>query len=58
MCWNVVRWWEYGVKEKVLAGKGDGRGLDGRRVRWGPGPHPAIVVDGDGVEGVVFECVE
>lgn len=49
-----MRWWECGIKEEVLGGKG----LDGRRVKWGPGPHPAIVVEIASVEGVMFECVE
>lgn len=56
--WNVVRWWEYGTKEQVLRGDGDGAHLDGRRVKWGPGPHPAIVVDMASVTDVEFECVE
>ena len=58
MFWNVIRWWEYGTKEQVLGGKGDGAELDGRRVKWGPGPHPAIVVDMTSAEAVVFECRE
>ena len=56
--WNVVRWWEYGTKEQVLGGNGDGAQLDGRRVKWGPGPHPAIVLDIASVEGAEFECAE
>lgn len=56
--WNVIRWWEYGIKEQVLRGRGDGAGLDGRRVKWGPGPHPAIVIDIASEEVAVFECCE
>lgn len=51
--WDHVRWWEYGTKEEVL-----GKGLDGRKVRYGKAPHEAIVVDRSGVEPVRFSCVE
>lgn len=56
--WNIIRWWEYGTKEQVLCVKGDGIGLDGRRVKWGHGPHPAIVVDIASVEAVEFACLQ
>ena len=61
--WHVVRWWEFGTKEEVLSagtatgdGDGDGGGLDGRQVRFGPGPHEAIVIDSKTVGVVEFEC--
>ena len=56
--WDVVRWWEYGTKEQVLGKEGDGDGLDGRRIKFGPGPHEAIKVDSTGVRAVVFRCQE
>lgn len=56
--WNIIRWWEYGTKEHVLRWKDDGGGLDGRQVKWGPGPHQAIVVDIANIGVVVFECCE
>lgn len=56
--WDVIRWWEYGTKEQVLSLDGDGAGLDGRRVRFGPGPHEAIMVDSTSIEVVEFQCRE
>lgn len=56
--WYVVRWWEYGVKEQVLHGSGGDGGLDGRRVKFDPGPHPAIVIDTAGIGVVEFERCE
>ncbi len=56
--WNIIRWWEYGRKEQVLHTDDDGPALDGRRVRFGPGPHEAIVVDTASIGVVEFECRE
>ena len=57
--WDIIRWWEYGTKEQILqdVGNGDGR-LNGRGVRFGPGPHDAIMVDSLSVEAVIFHCQE
>ncbi|KAI0454424.1 hypothetical protein F5B21DRAFT_475336 [Xylaria acuta] len=38
--WNRIRWWEYGTKDEMLA-----KGLDGREVRYGRGPHEPIEID-------------
>ena len=56
--WDVIRWWDYGAKEQVLHAEGDGSGLDGRRVKFGPGPHQAIMVDSTSIGVVVFDCQE
>jgi len=56
--WDIIRWWEYGTKEQVLHADGDGGRLDGRRVKFGPGRHEAIVVDSARIWGVEFECGE
>lgn len=58
VAWDTVRWWEYGIKEEVLHPEGAGEGLDGRKVRFGKGPHEGIVVDATAFKGVVFKCVE
>ena len=56
--WDVVRWWEYGNMEQLLRKEVDGDGLDGRRVKFGPGTHDAIKVDSTGAWAVVFRCRE
>lgn len=58
--WNSIRWWEYGTKEQVLHVNGDrgGRCLDGRKVKFGPGPHERILVDTASIGFVEFECRE
>lgn len=58
--WNIIRWWEYGTKEQVILqgndrNEGEG-GLDGRKVKFGPGPHERIVVDSAKIGFVEFEC--
>lgn len=59
----MVRWWEFGTKEEVLSGGtatggggGGGGGLEGRQVRFGRGPHEAVVIDLKTVGVVEFEC--
>ena len=55
--WEHIRWWEYGTKEQNLRVEGGGStGLDGRKVRYGRGPHDTIVIDTTGAETVVFHC--
>ena len=56
--WNSIRWWEYGTKEQVLHVDGDRGGLDGRQVKFGPGPHERILVDTASIGIVEFECRE
>ena len=57
--WDYIRWWEYGARERILHADGDGTiRLDGRTVKYGPGPHGAIKVDSTSVEAVVFQCQE
>lgn len=56
--WNTVRWWEYGTKEEVLHPEDAEGGLDGRKVRFGAGPHEGIVVDSTAFKGLSFTCVE
>lgn len=56
--WNSIRWWEYGSKEQVIHVDGEGGGLDGRKVKFGPGPHERIVVDSASIGFVEFECRE
>lgn len=56
--WNIIRWWEYGAKEQVLHADGDGSKLNGRGVRFGPGPHEAIMVDSKSIGVVPFQCQE
>lgn len=56
--WNTVRWWKYGTKEEVLHPEDAEEGLDGRKVRFGAGPHEAIVVDSTAFKGLSFKCVE
>ena len=51
--WTSIRWWEYGTKEEVLRS-----GLDGRKVRYSPGPHEAIAVDTTGIGAVAFRFQE
>ncbi|KAI1348767.1 hypothetical protein F5Y01DRAFT_291145 [Xylaria sp. FL0043] len=53
--WNRIRWWEYGTKEEVLA-----RGLDGREVRYGKGPHEPIEIDVSGIreKPIYLECMQ
>ena len=53
--WNFIRWWEYGTKEQVLRGE---KKLDGRAVRFDPGPHEAIIIDSKSVRDVAFQCPE
>lgn len=55
--WSCVRWWEYGTREQVLNGEGNEvGGLDGRKVKFGHGPHDAIELDLTNVGAVVFHC--
>lgn len=54
--WNVVRWWEFGTREQVLSAGGEPGGLDGRKVRFGAGPHAGIVLDLASVGVLGFEC--
>lgn len=49
--WNRICWWEYGTKEEILA-----KGLDGREVLYGKGPHEAILVDISAIEPIYLEC--
>ena len=56
--WDIIRWWEYGTKEQVLQADENGAGLDGRKVRFGRGPHEKIVIDGAGIGVIRFECRE
>ncbi len=56
--WDIIRWWEYGTKEQVLHKDGDRAGLDGRRVKFGPGRHEAIVVNSARFGFIEFECCE
>ncbi|KAI0425313.1 hypothetical protein F5Y09DRAFT_352360 [Xylaria sp. FL1042] len=51
--WNRIRWWEYGTKEELLA-----KGLDGREVRYGRGPHEPIEIDISGIQGnpIYLDC--
>lgn len=56
--WYVIRWWEYGTKEEVLRGDGEGGSLDGRQVRYGRGPHESIVMDLTNIAVIEFECQE
>lgn len=58
LTWNSIRWWEYGRKEQILQIDGDKGGLDGRKVRFGPGPHERILVDIASIGFVEFECRE
>ncbi|KAI1108450.1 hypothetical protein F5Y14DRAFT_436163 [Nemania sp. NC0429] len=53
MRWDKIRWWEYGTKEELLK-----RGLDGREVTYGAGPHGSISVDTSQIEPIVFKCTE
>ena len=54
--WYIVRWWEYGTKEHVLRAEGDKCKLDGRKVKFGRGPHEAIELDLSTFEPVFFDC--
>lgn len=56
--WDTIRWWEYGTKEQVLHVNGNENKLDGRRVKFGPGPHEAIQVDRKSIRVVTFQCLE
>lgn len=56
--WDCIRWWEYGAKEQVLNVNHNGRGLDGRKVKFGPGPHQEITVDSASINGLEVECRE
>jgi hypothetical protein len=56
--WDSIRWWEYGTKTQVLRPDGDGPSLDARRVKFGRGLHPAIIIDFDSTRTVEFECRE
>ncbi|MCJ1425511.1 hypothetical protein MMC29_003411 [Sticta canariensis] len=56
--WNIIRWWEYGTKEQVLHKDGSERKLNGRAVKFGPGPHEAIMVDSKSVGVIAFQCQE
>lgn len=56
--WNIIRWWEYGTKEQVLHRDSRERKLDGRTVKFGPGPHQAIMVDSKSIGVVAFQCQE
>ena len=56
--WDTIRWWEYGMKEEVLHPEGAEGGLDGRKVRFGTGPHEGIRLDFTAFRGVSFRCVE
>lgn len=51
--WYRIRWWEYGTKEELLA-----KGLDGRQVRYGKGPHEPIEIDTTGIaeQPIYLEC--
>lgn len=51
--WYKIRWWEYGTKEEVLA-----KGLDGREVRYGKGPHEPIEIDIQGIreQPIYLDC--
>jgi len=56
--WNSIRWWEYGTKEQVLYGDDYEHILDGRAVRFGPGPHEAIIVESTSIGAVAFRYWE
>lgn len=56
--WDIIRWWEYGTKEQVLHADGNESKLDGRAVKFGPGPHEAIMVDSKSIGVVAFQCQE
>lgn len=56
--WNSIRWWDYGTKDQVLYADGHRGGLDGRKVKFGPGPHERILVDTASIGFVEFECGE
>ncbi|KAI1751257.1 hypothetical protein F4782DRAFT_200674 [Xylaria castorea] len=51
--WNRIRWWEHGTKDEVLA-----KGLDGREVRYGRGPHEPIEIDITGMpeKPIYLDC--
>ena len=53
LSWDHIRWWEYGTKEEILA-----KGLDGRKVKFSPGPHGPITPDKTGIQAIAFRCVE
>ena len=56
--WNTIRWWEYGTKEQVLHPEGNESALDGRKVKFGRGPHEAITIDTTSIRPVTFQCRE
>lgn len=56
--WNIIRWWEYGTKEQVLHPEGNESALDGRKVKFGRGPHEAITIDTTSIGPVTFQCRE
>lgn len=56
--WDIVRWWEYGTKEQVLHPSSDESKLDGRTVKFRPGPHEAIKIDSKSIGVIAFQCQE
>lgn len=54
--WHIIRWWEYGTKEQILHPEGNDGGLDGRKVKFGRGPHEAITIDTKDIGVVAFQC--
>jgi hypothetical protein len=56
--WHHIRWWEYGIKDDVLHPNGSTSGLNARKVKFSPGPHPPIEVDTSSLRPVEFRCEE
>jgi hypothetical protein len=55
---RYIRWWEFGRKETVVYGEDGSPKLDGRKVHWGRGLHPAIRLDFSDFKGLVFHCID
>ncbi len=56
--WDIIRWWEYRTKEQIQHAEGDESQLDGRAVKFGSGPHDAVMVDSTSIRAIAFQCQE
>jgi len=54
--WDIIRWWEYGTKEQILHAEGNESQSDGKAVKFGSGPHDAVMVDSTSFRAIAFQC--